>query len=291
MTRFVVAMLAIAVAPQQSWEDSVELVSDAVHPTSFQPGEIASRVVTLVTPDGMRVEWPGELRFGAGAESAGAPRIDRALGPDGRVRWTLTLPFTAWSAGDGMLEAFVLTTHGERAGEIALAPVSYTVVSALPRGVLLPPAPAERPFSPSRIRWGLLPFVPLALAGLTGAGWRRAGRARNVSVADVATAEALPKVDSVELLDGAAVLCGSDPGGAVLLLAQVARGLPLAIRAGVTPASTGREAVRRIEGAGADELAQAVAWVLVAADARRFGRLEPEAAKVAEHAARLREAI
>ena len=65
----------------------------------------------------------------------------------------------------------------------------------------------------------------------------------------------------------------------------------MAIRAGVTPASTGREAVRRIEGAGADELAQAVAWVLVAADARRFGRLEPEAAELAEHAARLREAI
>lgn len=292
MKGLVVAMLAFGVGTQESPRDSVELVSDAVRPMSFQPGQIAARVVTFDAPDGMRVTWPGELHYGAGVEAAGAPRLERALVADGRVRWTLTFPFTAWSVGSGTLEPFVLATSGERPGEIALGPVPYTVVSVLPGGTLPPPAPAAPPFSPSRVRWGLLPLVPLALAGLTGVGWWRAGRSEGASsAASVRSAEAPPKVDSTELLDRALVLCGSDPGRSVLLLAEVARSLDTTVRAGVTPSSTGREAAALIAGAGADELTKTVAWVLVAADSQRFGRLAPEAAEVVEHAARLGKAV
>lgn len=291
MTALFMVMLAFGAAAQQLPTDSVELVSDAVHPASFQPGQIASRVVTFIASDGMRVAWPDELPVSADVESAGAPRLERALVSDGRVRWTLTFPFRAWSAGDATLEPFVLTTNGKRIGEIVLGPVSYTVVSALPGGKLPVPASAEGPFSTGRIRWELLPLLPLTLAGLTGAGWWRAGRAGTASAAAARSVQAVPTVDSVELLDRALALCDSDPGRSVLLLAEVARGLEMAVGAGVTPASTGQEAARLIEGTGPDELRQTVKWVLLAADSQRFGRLGPEQAEVVEHAARLREAL
>ena len=68
MNGMALAMLAFAAAPQQLPEDTlgdtIALVSDVVRPASFQPGEIASRVVTLVVPEGVRLEWPDVLQYG-----------------------------------------------------------------------------------------------------------------------------------------------------------------------------------------------------------------------------------
>jgi len=263
-----------------SAQTDVDVVANSVVPQRILPGEIAERRMIVIAREGTELRWPERVVLRPEGESVGTLRVDRVAEPDSRVRWTVAYPVTAWRAGAHQIGPVELSAVRAGRATLTLLPeVTFEVSTLLDDGGTDgPPAPPPAPgFPGSRIPWKALPLIPAAVALLTGAGWWRVGRA---PVLEVVTDPDASGVDPVEEIEAALLAAGVDPDRALIRISGQVRRVRFLRQAGVTTASTTSEVLHLVEARGGEPAAAAVAPLLLAADALRFGRVPARAEDV-----------
>lgn len=272
-------LISVAAGRPASAQTAVRIVEDGVTPASILPGAPAHRTLRVEAPDGVRVRVDPASPPGAAAEATGEVRVARAVTESGAVLWTFHLPFTGWAPGQDSLASVGVRWQGMGLEGATMSEAAvYSVEDPLPEGGHPPPAPMEGSLPQSGVRWDLFPLAPLALAGLTGAGWWRAGRREPgaVPVEDPSAVRVEP-VDVDRLLAAALSQIEVDVGEAVLRMAEAARALPAEWGVPVHPSMTPREvaiALRDLEGIAPVAV---LVNLLYMADAWQFGRQLPPA--------------
>jgi len=258
----------------------VRIVGDAVSPPAFLPGAPAHRQLRVEAPDGVRVQVDVPDPLGSDAEAAGDVHVARSVTEAGTVLWTFQVPLTGWQTGDGQLEPIAIRWEGLGLnGGTMSEPAEFSIQDPLPDGGNLPPAAMESPFRQGGLRWDLFPLAPLALAGLTGAGWWRAGRKRDPTgdIQAASSSEDGAAVDVDDLLVRALEHIPVDVGAAVLLMADAGRALPREWGVPLSDSMTPREVAVSLRSVEEIRPVAVLVNLLYMADAWQFGRQLPPA--------------
>jgi len=254
---------------------SLQVTGNTVVPERFLPGEIALRRTVVVLPEGSSLLLPEHPPLGPSAESAGSVRVDRDPMQDGRVRWTLSYPFTSWSAGPQDLHPFeVRSSIDGRLVTGRLERVPYDVIDGLPADAdEIELASAEPALAASRLPWIAMPLAPAAILLLSAAGWWRSSRPEPVIAKS-------PTTDPLAEIREALRTVERSPGHTLRTIAALIRDVPEIRDMGVTDGSTTSEVVRVVSAHRGEAVARVIGPLLWSADAWRFGQVEPQASDV-----------